>query len=129
MWGSTFADLAKKAQELQEQAKEQASHIHITVRFFLRVQVSFLLFCLSPFSLTSPSHNTHRAPAFSVSISYRMSHPLSQMELSLRRHNPRFILPITQKHLSRSKRSQCRQRKQTELSLGHHNPHLILPII
>jgi hypothetical protein len=27
MWGSAFSDLAKKAHDLQEQAKEQASHI------------------------------------------------------------------------------------------------------
>jgi len=30
MWGNAFADLAKKAQDLQEQAKEQASHISVS---------------------------------------------------------------------------------------------------
>jgi hypothetical protein len=29
MWGSAFSDLAKKAHDLQEQAKEQASHIAV----------------------------------------------------------------------------------------------------
>jgi hypothetical protein len=81
MWGSAFADLAKKAQELQEQAKEQASHLHIAV---CKVQYStvqydlFELYCLpcnvlkfcvilslTSFSLTHSHTNTHpQSPSF-----------------------------------------------------------------
>ena len=43
MWGSTFADLAKKAQELQEQAKEQASHLHVPVCSSVVVVVSVMM--------------------------------------------------------------------------------------
>jgi hypothetical protein len=32
MWGTSFADLAKKAQELQEQASEAASGFSVQVR-------------------------------------------------------------------------------------------------
>jgi hypothetical protein len=45
MWGSAFADLAKKAHELQEQAKEQASHIAVcNLSTFSPVVLLFLIY-------------------------------------------------------------------------------------
>lgn len=87
MWGSAFADLAKKAHDLQEQAKEQASHIAV------RNASTLFLPSLFALSLTSSSNSL---PAFSISMPCRVSHPISQ-QLSLRRHNPRFHPRITRK--------------------------------
>jgi hypothetical protein len=59
MWGSTFADLAKKAHELQEQAKEQASHLHIAVRCVFTSGLCHFLSLFSFFSHTHPHTHTH----------------------------------------------------------------------
>lgn len=53
MWGNAFADLAKKAQDLQEQAKEQASHIAV------RLLLVKILVCLVVVSSNTHTHTLY----------------------------------------------------------------------
>jgi len=46
MWGSSFADFAKKAQELQDQAAEAAHHLSVSSsELWLRMCVRSCLCC------------------------------------------------------------------------------------